>query len=60
MRPLKLKLQGLRSYREEQEVDFEDKRLVAIVGDAAMHPAELIEPYGGIDPRITSPTPVSR
>lgn len=30
---------------------------VAIVGDAAMHPAELIEPYGGIDPRITSPTP---
>lgn len=30
---------------------------VAIVGDAAMHPAELVEPYGGIDPRITSPTP---
>ena len=30
---------------------------VAIVGDAAMHPAELTEPYGGIDPRITSPTP---
>jgi hypothetical protein len=30
---------------------------VAIVGDAAMHPAELSEAYGGIDPRITSPTP---
>jgi len=30
---------------------------VLVVGDAAMHPAELIEPHGGIDPRITSPTP---
>ena len=28
-----------------------------VVGDAAMHPAELLEPYGGIDPRVTSPTP---
>jgi uncharacterized protein with von Willebrand factor type A (vWA) domain len=28
-----------------------------IVGDAAMHPAELLEPYGGIDPRLTSQTP---
>jgi hypothetical protein len=25
-----------------------------IVGDAAMHPAELMEPYGNIDPRKTS------
>ncbi len=30
---------------------------VAVVGDAAMHPAELIEPHGNIDPRRTSPTP---
>lgn len=30
---------------------------VAFVGDAAMHPAELLESYGGIDPRVTSPTP---
>ena len=22
-----------------------------------MHPAELLEPYGSIDPRVTSPTP---
>ena len=29
---------------------------VALVGDAAMHPAELLEPYGNIDPRRTSPT----
>ena len=27
-----------------------------IVGDAAMHPAELLEPYGSIDPRLTSQT----
>jgi uncharacterized protein len=30
---------------------------VALVGDGAMHPAELLEPYGGIDPRVTTPTP---
>ncbi len=30
---------------------------VAIIGDAAMHPAELLEPYGSIDPRKESPTP---
>ena len=28
-----------------------------VVGDAAMHPAELIEPYGNIDPRQVSETP---
>ena len=28
-----------------------------IVGDAAMHPAELLEPYGNIDPRRTAGTP---
>jgi uncharacterized protein with von Willebrand factor type A (vWA) domain len=27
---------------------------VLIVGDAAMHPAELLQPHGGIDPRETS------
>ncbi|MFQ5665409.1 MAG: VWA domain-containing protein [Candidatus Binatia bacterium] len=30
---------------------------VAVVGDAAMHPAELLEPYGNIDPRRTAATP---
>jgi uncharacterized protein with von Willebrand factor type A (vWA) domain len=30
---------------------------VAIVGDAAMHPAELMQPFGNIDPRRESPTP---
>jgi uncharacterized protein with von Willebrand factor type A (vWA) domain len=30
---------------------------VAVVGDAAMHPAELLEPNGAIDLRRSSPTP---
>jgi uncharacterized protein with von Willebrand factor type A (vWA) domain len=30
---------------------------VAVVGDGAMHPAELMDPYGGIDPRVTTETP---
>jgi uncharacterized protein with von Willebrand factor type A (vWA) domain len=30
---------------------------VMIVGDAAMHPAELMEPYGNIDPREETATP---
>jgi uncharacterized protein with von Willebrand factor type A (vWA) domain len=30
---------------------------VAIVGDAAMHPSELLDPHGGINPHNTSPTP---
>ena len=35
---------------------FDRRWRVVVVGDAAMHPAELLEPYGGIDPRVTSPT----
>jgi hypothetical protein len=30
---------------------------VIIVGDAAMHPAELLEPHGNIDPRRVASTP---
>ena len=30
---------------------------VLVVGDAAMHPAELLQPYGNIDPRREAPTP---
>ncbi|MBI5503474.1 MAG: VWA domain-containing protein [Deltaproteobacteria bacterium] len=29
---------------------------VIVVGDAAMHPAELLDPHGGIDPRQTTAT----
>ena len=30
---------------------------LVVVGDAAMHPAELLEPHGNIDPRRHSQTP---
>ncbi|HSD09455.1 MAG TPA: VWA domain-containing protein, partial [Candidatus Binatia bacterium] len=30
---------------------------VALIGDGAMHPAELLDAYGGIDPRVTTETP---
>lgn len=43
MRPLKLRLVGLRSYREEQEVDFEDVSLIAIVGDTGAGKSSLLE-----------------
>lgn len=43
MRPLKLELQGLRSYREKQEVDFENVTLVAIVGDTGAGKSSLLE-----------------
>ena len=36
---------------------LDDRWKVMLVGDAAMHPAELFEPYGNIDPRNTTPTP---
>ncbi|MBM4268958.1 MAG: VWA domain-containing protein [Deltaproteobacteria bacterium] len=36
---------------------LDDRWKVVIVGDGAMHPAELFEAHGGIDPRNTSPTP---
>ena len=37
--------------------NLDERWKVVVIGDAAMHPAELLEPNGGIDPRITSPTP---
>ena len=36
---------------------LDDRWKVALVGDAAMHPAELLEPNGAIDPRQASVTP---
>jgi uncharacterized protein with von Willebrand factor type A (vWA) domain len=36
---------------------LDERWKVLIVGDAAMHPAELLEPHGGINPHNTSPTP---
>ena len=36
---------------------YDDRWKLLVVGDAAMHPAELLEPYGNIDPRRTAATP---
>jgi len=36
---------------------LDERWKLLIVGDAAMHPAELLEPYGSSDPRRTTPTP---
>ncbi|MBK8251984.1 MAG: SMC family ATPase [Polyangiaceae bacterium] len=43
MRPLVLKLQGLRSYRAEQTIDFTDQSLIAIVGDTGAGKSSLLE-----------------
>ena len=52
MRPLTLKLSGLRSYRREQSLDFGDGGLMAIVGDTGAGKSSLLDGiffalYGG-------------
>jgi uncharacterized protein with von Willebrand factor type A (vWA) domain len=36
---------------------LDERWKLVVVGDAAMHPAELMEPYGNIDPRRHAQTP---
>ena len=36
---------------------LDERWKVAVIGDAGMHPAELMESYGSIDPRLASETP---
>ncbi len=36
---------------------LDERWKLLVVGDAAMHPAELLEPYGNIDPRRGTETP---
>jgi len=43
VRPLKLRLIGLRSYRSLQEVDFTDVDLMAIIGDTGAGKSSLLE-----------------
>ncbi len=43
MRPLRLRLIGLRSYRSLQEVDFTDVDLMAIIGDTGAGKSSLLE-----------------
>lgn len=52
MRPLTLKFTGLRSYRAEQEINFTDVNLMAVVGDTGAGKSSLLEAlcfalYGG-------------
>ena len=43
MRPLRLRVKGLRSFRAEREVDLADLGLVAIVGDTGAGKSSLLE-----------------
>jgi DNA repair protein SbcC/Rad50 len=52
MRPLTLRMSGLRSYRTEQTIDFTDAELMAIVGDTGAGKSSILEGlffalYGG-------------
>jgi exonuclease SbcC len=43
MRPLRLRLRGLRSYRAAQEIDFSNVSLMAIVGDTGAGKSSILE-----------------
>lgn len=43
MRPIELKIKGLRSYRDEQCIDFGDRTLVAVIGDTGAGKSSLLE-----------------
>lgn len=43
MRPVELKLSGLRSYRDEQLIDFTGVNLMAIIGDTGAGKSSLLE-----------------
>lgn len=62
MRPLTLRMSGLRSYRSEVTIDFGDPGLIAIVGDTGSGKSSILEAlffalYGGCtwDHRATAP-----
>jgi DNA repair protein SbcC/Rad50 len=49
MRPLKLRVAGLRSYRSERTLDFADRSLMAILGDTGSGKSSLLEAiYGAL------------
>lgn len=43
MRPLVLKFRGLRSYHSDTEIDFRDRRLVAVIGDTGAGKSSILE-----------------
>ena len=49
MRPLVLRVAGLRSYRHERTLDFNDRSLIAILGDTGSGKSSLLEAiYGAL------------
>src|SRR4051794_28511596 len=52
MRPVTVRMSGLRSYRSEETIDFSDSGLMAIVGDTGAGKSSILEAlffalYGG-------------
>lgn len=43
MRPLRIEIEGLRSYRRKQEVDLDKRGLVAIIGDTGAGKSSILE-----------------
>ena len=43
MRPLKIEIEGLRSYRKKTEIDFSGKGLMAVVGDTGSGKSSILE-----------------
>lgn len=43
MRPLRLRIEGLRSFRSEVEIDFADRNHVAVVGDTGAGKSSILE-----------------
>ena len=63
MRPVILKIKGLRSYRDEQVIDFTNKDLVGIIGDTGAGKSSLLEAicfalYGNCTWRADSAKPL--
>lgn len=63
MRPLTLRITGLRSYRSEQMIDFSDAGLMAIVGDTGAGKSSILDAiffalYGGCTWDRRSVTPL--
>ena len=43
MRPLRLEIEGLRSYRHKQDIDLDKRGLVAIIGDTGAGKSSILE-----------------
>ena len=47
MRPITLKMAGLRSYRTERTIDFGDPGLIAVIGDTGAGKSSILEALTG-------------